>query len=121
MKNILGLDLGTNSIGWAVVNGSLNDDGSEQLVKIQASGSRIIPMDAAMIGDFNKGNSISQTAERTRLRGIRRLSERYLLRRERLHRILDILSILISVEMTLIIRYVLQIDFAIQAKRLIEI
>ena len=89
MKNIVGLDLGTNSIGWAVVNGSVNDDGSEQLVKIQASGSRIIPMDAAMIGDFNKGNSISQTAERTRLRGVRRLSERYLLRRERLHRILD--------------------------------
>ena len=57
MKNILGLDLGTNSIGWAVVNGSVNDNGSEQLVKIQASGSRIIPMDAAMIGDFNKGNS----------------------------------------------------------------
>lgn len=54
MKNILGLDLGTNSIGWAVVNGSVNDNGSEQLVKIQASGSRIIPMDAAMIGDFNK-------------------------------------------------------------------
>ena len=72
MKNIVGLDLGTNSIGWAVVNGSVNDDGSEQLVKIQASGSRIIPMDAAMIGDFNKGNSISQTAERTRLRGVRR-------------------------------------------------
>ena len=41
MKNIVGLDLGTNSIGWAVVNGSVNDDGSEQLVKIQASGSRI--------------------------------------------------------------------------------
>lgn len=96
MKNILGLDLGTNSIGWAVVNGSVNDNGSEQLVKIQASGSRIIPMDAAMIGDFNKGNSISQTAERTRLRGIRRLSERYLLRRERLHRILDILGFLPS-------------------------
>lgn len=94
MKNIVGLDLGTNSIGWAVVNGSVNDDGSEQLVKIQASGSRIIPMDAAMIGDFNKGNSISQTAERTRLRGVRRLSERYLLRRERLHRILDILGFL---------------------------
>ena len=35
MKNIVGLDLGTNSIGWAVVNGSVNDDGSEQLVKIQ--------------------------------------------------------------------------------------
>lgn len=96
MKNIVGLDLGTNSIGWAVVNGIINDDGSEQLVKIQVSGSRIIPMDAAVMGKFNKGNSISQTAERTRLRGIRRLCERYLLRRERLHRILDILGFLPS-------------------------
>lgn len=96
MKNIVGLDLGTNSIGWAVVNGIINEDGSEQLVKIQAAGSRIIPMDAAIMGDFNKGNSISQTAERTRLRGIRRLCERYLLRRERLHRILDILGFLPS-------------------------
>lgn len=94
MKNILGLDLGTNSIGWAVVNRMTNKEGSEQLVNIQASGSRIIPMDAAILGDFNKGNSISQTAERTRLRGIRRLCERYLLRRERLHRILGILGFL---------------------------
>lgn len=96
MKNIVGLDLGTNSIGWAVVNGIINEEGSEQLVKIQASGSRIIPMDAAMIGDFNKGNSISQTADRTKLRASRRLCERYLLRRERLHRILDILGFLPS-------------------------
>ena len=56
MKNILGLDLGTNSIGWAVVNGSVNDNGSEQLVKIQASGSRIIPMDAAMIGEIGRAH-----------------------------------------------------------------
>lgn len=96
MKNIVGFDLGTNSIGWAVVNGIINEEGSEQLVKIQASGSRIIPMDAAMIGDFNKGNSISQTADRTKLRASRRLCERYLLRRERLHRILDILGFLPS-------------------------
>lgn len=33
MKNILGLDLGTNSIGWAVVNGSVNDNGSENWLK----------------------------------------------------------------------------------------
>ena len=26
MKNIVGLDLGTNSIGWAVVNGSVNGE-----------------------------------------------------------------------------------------------
>lgn len=81
MKKILGLDLGTNSIGWAVVNDSEK--------RIEATGSRIIPMDASIIGDFEKGNSISQTKDRTRMRGTRRLLERQLLRRERLNRILQ--------------------------------
>ena len=90
MKKILGLDLGTNSIGWAVVNA--DDNGN--LVGIDGMGSRIIPMDAATLGDFDRGNSISQTAERTRMRGMRRLLERSLLRRERLHRVLDILVFL---------------------------
>ena len=94
MKKILGLDLGTNSIGWAVVNKEETDNGDEQLTRIESSGSRIIPMDAAILGDFDKGNSISQTAERTRLRGMRRLLERTLLRRERLNRVLDILGFL---------------------------
>ena len=94
MKRILGLDLGTNSIGWAVVIAEVNDEGNLQLVKIDAAGSRIIPMDAATLGDFDRGNSISQTAERTRQRGIRHLLERCLLRRERLHRVLDILGFL---------------------------
>ena len=58
------------------------------------AGSRIIPMDAAVLGDFEKGNSISQTAERTRIRGMRRLRERQLLRRERLHKVLNILGFL---------------------------
>ena len=83
MKKILGLDLGTNSIGWAVV--STNNE--HQLERIEADGPRIIPMDAGTLGDFNRGNPISQTAERTRLRGARRLVERSLLRRERLHRV----------------------------------
>ena len=96
MKRILGLDLGTNSIGWAVVVAEVDDEGNLQLVKIDAAGSRIIPMDAAVLGDFDRGNSISQTAERTRLRGIRHLLERCLLRRERLHRVLDILGFLPS-------------------------
>lgn len=96
MKKILGLDLGTNSIGWAIINGLINEDNNLQLVDIEEAGSRIIPMDAAILGDFDKGNSISQTAERTKLRGVRRLCERYLLRRERLHRILDILGFLPS-------------------------
>lgn len=93
MKKILGLDLGTNSIGWAVINAS-NKDNQEELINISASGSRIIPMDAATLGDFAKGNPKSQTAERTRLRGIRRLLERSLLRRERLLRVLSILDFL---------------------------
>lgn len=94
MKKILGLDLGTNSIGWAVVNQQTNDDGASCITGIDASGSRIIPMDAAILGEFDRGNSVSQTAERTRFRGIRRLLERTLLRRERLNRVLDVLGFL---------------------------
>ena len=94
MRRILGLDLGTNSIGWAVLLTNVDDKGNIVLKYIEAAGSRIIPMDAATLGDFDRGNSISQTAERTRLRGIRHLLERCLLRRERLHRVLDILGFL---------------------------
>lgn len=93
MKRILGLDLGTNSIGWAVLLAEKNDD-SFLLKRIEAAGSRIIPMDAAILGDFDRGNSISQTAERTRLRSARHLTERSLQRRERLHRVLDIIGFL---------------------------
>ncbi len=93
MKKILGLDLGTNSIGWAVIYASI-EDGNEKLTSIDAAGSRIIPMDAATMGNFDAGNSISQTADRTGYRGVRRLRERYLLRRERLNRILDLLGFL---------------------------
>lgn len=96
MKKILGLDLGTNSIGWALVNAELDENEQYKLVGIEASGSRIIPMDAAILGEFDKGNSISQTAERTRLRGVRRLRERNLLRRERLNRVLNLLEFLPS-------------------------
>ena len=87
-KKVLGLDLGTNSIGWAVVN-----NGEEQK-SISCAGSRIIPMDAALQGDFESGNSISQTADRTKARGVRRLFERRALRRERLNRVLSIMGFL---------------------------
>ena len=98
MKKILGLDLGTNSIGWAVVNADeeTRDDGTRYLKPngISAAGSRIIPMSADILGDFEKGNSISQTAERTRMRMARRLHERALLRRERLLRVLCLMGFL---------------------------
>lgn len=94
MKKTLGLDLGTNSIGWAVINSNIDSEGKEKLVGISSCGSRIIPMDAATLGDFGKGNTKSPVAERTKLRGIRRLLERSLLRRERLHRVLSVMGFL---------------------------
>lgn len=94
MKKILGLDLGTNSIGWAVVNASVDSTGKETLLGISSAGSRIIPMDASKLGDFAKGNKVSQTAERTSYRGVRRLRERHLLRRERLLRVLNLMGFL---------------------------
>ncbi|MDR1502980.1 MAG: type II CRISPR RNA-guided endonuclease Cas9, partial [Prevotella sp.] len=86
MKKILGLDLGTNSIGWALIDKDANN--------ILGLGSRIIPISQDILGNFDKGNSVSQTAERTGFRGTRRLRERHLLRRERLHRVLHILGFL---------------------------
>ncbi len=90
MKTILGLDLGTNSIGWALIN----QDFENRKGNIIGIGSRIIPMSQDILGDFGKGNSISQTAERTKFRGVRRLRERFLLRRERLHRVLNLMNFL---------------------------
>ena len=98
MKKILGLDLGTNSIGWAVVNAeeiSRENEGSYlQPNSISSAGSRIIPMSADILGNFDAGNSVSQTAERTGFRGARRLHERNLLRRERLLRVLKLMGFL---------------------------
>lgn len=89
-KHILGLDLGTNSIGWALIT----QDSENKSGEIIGLGSRIIPMTQDIKDEFGKGNSISQTADRTSFRGIRRLRERSLLRRERLHRVLNVLNFL---------------------------
>jgi len=98
MKKILGLDLGTNSIGWAVVNADEiireNETNYLKPIGISAAGSRIIPMSADILGNFDAGNSVSQTAERTGFRGVRRLHERNLLRRERLLRVLKVMGFL---------------------------
>ncbi|MGJ1268280.1 type II CRISPR RNA-guided endonuclease Cas9 [Sphingobacterium spiritivorum] len=100
MKHILGLDLGTNSIGWALIKQDFENKQGE----ILGMGSRIIPMSQDILGDFGKGNSVSQTAERTKYRSVRRLRERFLLRRERLHRVLNVLDFLPE-------HYASQIDF----------
>ncbi len=90
MKKILGLDLGTNSIGWAL----LENDFEIKEGKILGNGSRIIPMTQDVLDKFGSGQSHSQTADRTSYRGVRRLNQRHLLRRERLHRVLNVLGFL---------------------------
>ncbi len=62
MAKILGLDLGTNSIGWAIV-----DDAKKTIVGI---GSRIFPMGVENLGDGD--NEMSKNASRTGARGVRR-------------------------------------------------
>ncbi|QFZ54477.1 CRISPR-associated protein Csn1 [Oceanihabitans sp. IOP_32] len=90
MKKVLGLDLGTNSIGWSLIQH--NFERKEGV--INGLGVRIIPMSADVLGKFDAGQSHSQTAERTGYRGTRRLYQRANLRRERLHRVLRILDFL---------------------------
>ena len=101
MKRILGLDLGSNSIGW----GLIEQDFGQREGKIIAAGSRIIPMDQKVLSNFGKGITISSTAQRTSYRNARHCRERHLLRRERLHRVLHILGFLPT-------HYDKQIDFS---------
>jgi len=79
-KMVVGLDVGANSIGWAVVEKNKETE-SGSIIGI---GSRIIPMDQAEISDFNQGNLQSAAENRTHHRGVRRLRSRQLQRRERL-------------------------------------
>ncbi len=90
MRIILGLDLGPNSIGWAKV--SVDDEDS--FIKDIRLGSRIIPMSQDVMSSFDAGVTESQTKARTGYRGARRLWERVLLRRERMHRVLHVLGFL---------------------------
>ena len=90
MKTVLGLDLGTNSIGWALVV----QQSDEKKGIIDGMGSRIIPMSKETLDNFGVGIQKSATSERTQYRGVRRLLQRDLLRRERLHRVLNILKFL---------------------------
>lgn len=77
MKKILGLDLGSSSIGWAVV--SENTDNSLSTI---ALGSRIIPMSPDDVKEFTQGLAISKNAKRTKARTQRKGYDRYQLRRK---------------------------------------
>lgn len=101
MKKILGLDLGTNSIGWALVE----IDDVNRIVRILGLGSRILSMDAEEISKFESGTKLLSTAaQRTISRVPRKMNERFLLRRDRLHCVLNLLKALPA-------HYKLSIDF----------
>ncbi len=78
MSKTLGLDLGTNSIGWALVD----NEGNE----IIGMGARIFPAGVENLGDGNKEQSKNST--RTENRGIRRQIYRRRLRKQYLLKLL---------------------------------
>lgn len=81
MKKVLGLDLGTTSIGWAMVNQA---ESSDERSSIIMTGVRVNPLTTDEKDRFEKGKAITTNADRRRKRGMRRNLQRYKLRREHL-------------------------------------
>jgi len=69
--HILGLDIGVNSIGWAIIGTS---DGRPS--SIVATGVRVFPFDADFERDFKAGKPASLAAPRREARLMRRMTER---------------------------------------------
>jgi CRISPR-associated endonuclease Csn1 len=80
MKKILGLDLGSASIGWAVI--SENEENSSTKTTILGMGSRIIPYEGTEGKDFAKGTGESRNSLRTQARTARKGYDRYQMRRK---------------------------------------
>jgi CRISPR-associated endonuclease Csn1 len=89
MKKVLGLDIGTNSIGWAFI---YEDD--DQNSDILDMGVRIISSDSKHATEFEKGQAITLNATRREKRGIRRGNQRYKLRHQKLKAALLALSMM---------------------------
>jgi CRISPR-associated endonuclease Csn1 len=85
MKKILGLDLGSTSIGWALVKEAENENEKSEIVR---TGVRVIPLSTDEQGNFEKGKAITTNQERTAKRSARRNLQRYKLRRKELLKVL---------------------------------
>ena len=85
MKKILGLDLGTASIGWAMVNQAENNNEKSSII---SAGVRVNPLSSDELGSFEKGKAITTNADRALKRCARRNLQRYKLRRDNLISIL---------------------------------
>ena len=82
MKRILGLDLGTTSIGWALVNEAESNDEASSIVRL---GVRVNPLTVDEKAIFEKGKAITTNADRQQQHGARINLQRYKLRRQNLH------------------------------------
>jgi CRISPR-associated endonuclease Csn1 len=92
MKTVLGLDLGTTSIGFAIVKETQdNDNEQSSIIKI---GVRVNPLTTEEQTNFEKGKPISVNADRTLKRGARRNLQRYKQRRQNLINILRKASVI---------------------------
>ena len=87
MKKILGLDLGSSSIGWAVITETEKD--GKMITEIKGLGSRIIPYEGTEGKDFEKGTGESRNSVRTQRRTLRKGYDRYQLRRKYLITVLS--------------------------------
>jgi CRISPR-associated endonuclease Csn1 len=94
-KTILGLDLGTNSIGWALVE--IDELGNP--IRIIAMGSRIIPLNSNDRDQFQKGQAISKNQDRTTARTQRKGYDRKQLRKFNLKKVLTKYNIMPNFEL----------------------
>ena len=76
MNYFLGLDLGSGSIGWAVIE---KQNGIP--VRIIALGSRIVPLTPNESDNFSQGKAVSINQQRTQKRTARKTLDRYQMRR----------------------------------------
>lgn len=84
-KLIFGLDLGTTSIGFAVVKEAQNKEEQSEILKL---GVRVNPLTVDEKSNFEKGRPLTTNADRTLKRSARRNLQRFKLRRKNLIEIL---------------------------------
>jgi len=81
MKKILGLDLGTTSIGWALVNEKENNEEKSSIIRL---GVRVNLLNSGEVNNYNHGDDIATNIVRRTKRSSRHNLQRFKLRRDQL-------------------------------------
>lgn len=84
MIQILGIDLGVSSIGWALIK--ISEFGDNEIINI---GSRIIPLTVDETTGFTKGNGETPDRQRTAKRTMRKMNDRSKRRKKKILFLLD--------------------------------